>query len=777
MKDIRILRKQFRTKFIKLRFFEINFKFFSKILGKYRNNKYVEKLLDQKIPVVFLFNNINESILKSVSEILDLLRKKKEEELQENDIINNNEDNSQKITNLNKNKSLYSSFKIRNEYDYPSLTYNYGPNNDKLVETLENIVTNIKKNSKIDEEIKGDKKSNKVSKKQKNIKTARHTKVDKPVVTNKQKKTQAEQIFDEQNHAQSPDGSTDKKVVLNKQLDTQVSEDEVLKKSESTINVEKIKKDIKRFNEEIIKKNIKNAKFSKLDYNCILKNRTLSKNIYSKVNQTISSLISKNKKIRNFSEISKNIEYLSKKVRSRNLIRNIFTLINYPKINKKNISKSRFTSLFRDKSFHDNIHRHSYKLNYDKIYNAVLFIDSVIDNSTLIKSSNRKIYKDSIFKSENIRSKKYVKDISQSFENLKIHHKNIDKLGQISLYRDKSFHDNIHRHSYKFNYDKIYNAVSFIDSVIDNKMVVSSFAKKIYKDLLIKSEKIKSRSIAKNILHSIENSKIHSKYVEKSKLASIYRDKSFHDNIHRYSNRFNYDKIYNAVSFINSVTDNNAFVTSSNRKIYKDLIFKNENIKSKSITRDVFKLIENLKINKKDTKKSKINLTDLVHKYSGDVYFSNLRKFKIDTDKFNFATNKRKVILDLFQNYSYNTVENDLKNLSNVYLKRNIIYKQKMDIKNLVDESVKKIYREKRIESNTEKFSRSNRPSQRSEILRKLVEKSKDKKEKSVTKEEVKEMIRSYIGSIDFRKISDNAVSEMESKIRLDRFRKGTYLS
>ena len=133
--------------------------------------------------------------------------------------------------------------------------------------------------------------------------------------------------------------------------------------------------------------------------------------------------------------------------------------------------------------------------------------------------------------------------------------------------------------------------------------------------------------------------------------------------------------------------------------------------------------------------------------------------------------------MDLFQNYSYNTVENDLKNFSNVYLKRNIVYKQKMDIKNLVDESVKKIYREKRIESNTEKFSRSNRPSQRSEILRKLVEKSKDKKEKSVTKEEVKEMIRSYIGSIDFRKISDNAVSEMESKIRLDRFRKGTYLS
>ena len=251
MKDIRILRKQFRTKFIKLRFFEINFKFFSKILGKYRNNKYVEKLLDQKIPVVFLFNNIDESILKSVSEILDLLRKKKEEELQENDIINNNEDNSQKITDLNKNKSLYSSFKIRNEYDSPSLTYNYGPNNDKLVETLESIVTNIKKNSKIDEEIKGDKKSDKVSKKQNDIKTARHIKVDKPVVTNKQKKTQAEQMSGEQKHAQSPDGNTDKKVVLNKQLDTQVSEDEVLKKSECTINVEKIKKDIKRFNEEI----------------------------------------------------------------------------------------------------------------------------------------------------------------------------------------------------------------------------------------------------------------------------------------------------------------------------------------------------------------------------------------------------------------------------------------------------------------------------------------------------------------------------------------------
>ena len=105
-------------------------------------------------------------------------------------------------------------------------------------------------------------------------------------------------------------------------------------------------------------------------------------------------LSTQNKKIRNFSEISRSIEYLSKKVRSSNLIRNIFTLINYPKINKKKISKSRFTSLFRDKSFHDNIHRHSYKLNYDKIYNAVSFIDSVIDNKTVISSFAKKIYKD-----------------------------------------------------------------------------------------------------------------------------------------------------------------------------------------------------------------------------------------------------------------------------------------------------------------------------------------------------------------------------------------------
>lgn len=777
MKDIRIVRKQFRTKFIKLRFFEINFKFFSKILGKYRSNKYVEKLLDQKIPVVFLSNNANESILKSVSEILDLLRKKKEEDSQESDIINNNEDNSQKITNLNKSKSLYSSFKVRNEYDSPSLTYNYGPNNDKLVETLESIVTNIKKNSKIDEEIKDDKKTGKVSTKRKDIKTACHTEVDKIVVTNKQKKPQAEQTSGEKSLAQSSDGNTNNKIILNKRLDTQVSEDEVSKKSESTINVEKIKKYIRKFNDEIIKKNIKNAKFGKIDYNHILRNKTLSKNIYSKVNQTVSFLISKNKKIRNFSEISKNIEYLSKKVRSRNLIRNIFALINYPKISRKNINRSRFTSLFKDKSFHDNIHRHSDKFNYDKIYNAVSFINSVIDNNAFVSYSSRKIYKDSIFKSDNIRSKKSVKDISQFVGNLKIYHKNIEKFGQASLYRDKSFHDNIHRRSYEFNYDKVYNAVSYINSVIDNKTAVSSFAKKIYKDLLLKSEKIKSKSIAKDIFHLIENSKVHSKNVEKSRLASIYRDKSFHDNIYRHSDKFNYDKIYNAVSFINSVIDNNTVISSSNRKIYKDSIFKDENIKSKSIIKDIFQIIENLKINKKDTKKSEINLTNLIHKYSGDIYFSRLKKFKIDTDKFNFAENKRKVILDLFQNYSYNAVENDLKNLSNVYLKRNIVYKQKMDIKNLVDESVKKIYREKVVENNTEKFSRSNRPSQRSEILRKLVEKSANRKEKSVTKEEVKEMIRSYIGSIDFRKISNGAVSEMENKIKLDKFRKGTYLS
>ena len=145
MKDIRINKSKISLNRIDLTFYKINFKFFSKILNKYKNNDYVNFLTSQKIPLTFFVkSNDNESILKSISEIIDILNKKEKQHYEKND--SDEEKDSQSITNINQKFLSYSQSNIDNTYDSPSLTYKYNSKNNKIVQALESVVDKIKKN-------------------------------------------------------------------------------------------------------------------------------------------------------------------------------------------------------------------------------------------------------------------------------------------------------------------------------------------------------------------------------------------------------------------------------------------------------------------------------------------------------------------------------------------------------------------------------------------------------------------------------------------------------
>ena len=138
-RDIRINKKNFKNNIMDLSFFKINFMFFSNILKKYKGNEYVESLISQQIPLIFLIkSDNNESILKSVSDILELLKRKREEKKSEEaksespdlNIDKNTENISEFYTKNVQNKI------INNEYHPTDLTYNYEKKDDRILQVL-----------------------------------------------------------------------------------------------------------------------------------------------------------------------------------------------------------------------------------------------------------------------------------------------------------------------------------------------------------------------------------------------------------------------------------------------------------------------------------------------------------------------------------------------------------------------------------------------------------------------------------------------------------------
>lgn len=347
IKDIRINKKNFKNNIMELSFFKINFIFFSNILKKYKGNKYVESLISQQVPLVFLIkSDNNESILKSVSDILELLKQKNKFK-KINKIFEKTPDSSSDETDENINKFYQDNIQnkiINNEYHPADLTYNYEKKDERILQVLESIILNIKKNLKLNKKSSdllqkqelGSEKKQEFKPKQE---LSKKSKIIKKISKLADNKTKIKIKKENAQEKQKSDNLEENKIKKEELEENQ----QVLK----TISLKKITSKLEKINEKIIKRNIQKAKINKINYDFISKNRILSRNIYNKVNDTIFSIINKNNKVKHFSEVSKNIFLLNKKFKTNNIIKELQDIIYKNKIKQKNtkynISKSRFS--------------------------------------------------------------------------------------------------------------------------------------------------------------------------------------------------------------------------------------------------------------------------------------------------------------------------------------------------------------------------------------------------------------------------------------------------
>jgi len=675
MKDIRINKSKINLNRIDLTFYKINFKFFSKILSKYKNNDYFNFLTSQKIPLTFFIkSNDNESILKSISEIIDILNKKEKQHYKKND--SDEEKDSQSITNINQKFLSYSQSNIDNTYDSPSLTYKYNSKNNKIVQALESVVDKIKKNiqsskKKNREEKSLEKKENKtnyISKKQ-------EIKSDKINLLEKN-------VKNEKNITKENISSVKKISSKDTKEDTEDLVIETFKKRRiNSENIKKITSKFKKINEDIIRKNINSIKLNKIDYDFISNNKKISKNIYDKVSKTLFSIINKNNKIRHFSEISKNIVILDKTIRSNNIINRLNEVIK-----KKNLKYS------------ENYFLNKYK----------------------IKKEEEKIEK-------------------------------------------------IHHYSRTADYKSLFNSISSFNSFISKNNFLSeesynNLMKNVYEKKILDNY-ISKRNIKNKInYYKTKNNILYDKYKNKREEEKI-------EKIHHYSKTADYKSLFNSISSFNSFISKNNFsdIITENLLNFK----KNEILKSSEIFRnilDIF-LIKRKKINLNFYKKDHY-FNEIFSKYLNSYSKLKSNSFKFEKNN-NFLFNKKSnIIFDSIQNLSKKINKNNFE--SYVYLDKNIVYRNKIDINKIIDDSIEKIIDNKIQKKSKESPKFFHHNERLSNIFQKFQKKEKPKSStESITKKEVDQMIQSYIESINFQKISESAVTSVEDKIRMERYRNG----
>lgn len=739
MEDIRINKLMIKRKTIELSFFKINFIFFSRILKKYQKNEYVDSLISHKIPLVFLTKSVDdESLLKSVSEILDMLSEQKDE-TKPKDKIDKEHEEQQKSEQLNKyyisNKNIYSN----TDFKSPNLTYNYSSNDDKIFKTFESIVNNIKKNLNINE----DNKTNSIS------------------VTEKVEKKEFEKSIAEKPKKQSKDKTKEKNKVISKKVikneDSLSSKpDEKSKKEEnykselnqkiSTIDINQIKSQIEKINKTIIKKNIDKIRINKINYDFVSENRVLNQQIHKKVDKIVNLTFYKNNKFKKISDIYKDIDTFSKNIKRNRLNIQLKNLIEQSK-SKKIISTS--SELFKYK-------RNSFLFDKSdfvfKKFKTKSFTDFVENFDSFLFNNHKffDIYSEKINQTKKVIRKNKIKNISKtnlsSVQHNKIRKKvsntidNINRVDKNSLFNKNDLIFN------KFKTTQISNLTNDLNSMIlNNNSLFKSYNN-------ITDEKMNYILFNKNkhtILDKLEQ-KVH------KNRKNIYDFSVFsfnHDNILYKSKTGKYNLLSKFLYHFSEDFSNSIF-TSKNEK---SLVLNHKSTSDFNKKINKISKIENL-YSKFIESKSKI-----FTKYNNDFIFKNQSKV-------------HKNYIEPFENLI------DIKNISenltykeknSVFRSENMIYRKKTDFKKIVEETLNKKINEQKAQNLPKK---SFTTTHYNENVRDLLKKTKtnlEKKDSGITKKEVSQMIESYINSINFRKISENAITEIDNKINLDRYRNG----
>lgn len=651
-KDIRINKKNFKNNIMDLSFFKINFMFFSNILKKYKGNEYVESLISQQIPLIFLIkSDNNESILKSVSDILELLKRKREEKKSEEaksespDLnIDKNTENISKFYTKNIQNKI-----INNEYHPTDLTYNYEKKDDRILQVLESIVVNIKKNLKLSKKSdasseqklnKNYKKSNQKEESPQKIKVLEKS----SKLTDKPKKIK---IKKEDKPKKQKSDNLEESLVKKDELE---EDQQVLK----TLSLKKITSQFEKINEKIIKRNIQKAKISKINYDFISKDRVLSKNIYNKVNNTIFSIINKNNKVKHFSEVSKSMVLLNKKFKTNNIIKELQDIITKNKIKQKHTQSNTSRSQFSKKSIFKNDLLYKNEVKHKNLLTSLISFYSDI-------------------------SKRSVDSLS--FKNKITKNKLLNKYEKINLLK---------KNNYIFNLNKKIKKQNIFD--LNDKFIENSIIKN---DLL-------------------------------------------------YKNNFERENLFKTLT---------SFYSDISKRSVDSLNFKNKIVKK-------LKIFSQEKQNRYLDKNNLISLNNISNKINKSKILFN--RFKTQSNYSELNLNTENLI----------ETEKNMKKHENLFYSSHFVYRTKGNIEKMVENVVDKRYKEK----NSKNFGKKTSKEYYNDnigILKNVQKQPKPQAAPGVTKDEVNKIVKSYVESIDLKKVSDNAVLEVSNRINLERYRNG----
>ena len=823
-KDIRINKKNFKNNIMNLSFFKINFMFFSNILKKYKGNEYVESLISQQIPLIFLIkSDNNESILKSVSDILELLKRKREEKKSEEaksespDLnIDKNTENISKFYTKNIQNKI-----INNEYHPTDLTYNYEKKDDRILQVLESIVVNIKKNLKLSKKAdasseqklnKNHKKSNRKEESPQKLKVLEKS----SKLTDKLKKIK---IKKENKPKEQKSDNLEKSLVKKDELE---EDQQVLK----TLSLKKITSQFEKINEKIIKRNIQKAKISKINYDFISKDRVLSKNIYNKVNNTIFSIINKNNKVKHFSEVSKSMVLLNKKFKTNNIIKELQDIITKNKIKQKhtqsNTSRSKFSqkSIFKNDLFHKNEVKHK-----NLLTSLISFYSDISKRSVDSLSFKNKITKNKLLnkyeKINLLKKNNYIFDLNKKIKKQNIFNLNDEFVENSIIKNDLFYKNNFERENLFKTLTSFYSDISkrSIDSLsYKNKITKNKLLNKYEKTNLLKknnyifdlNKRIKKQNVFDLNDEFIENSIIKNDLFYKNSfgrenlfktLTSFYSDifKRSIDSL-SYKNKITKNKLLNKYEKTNLLKKNN-YIFDLNKRTKKQNIFDlNDEFIENSITKnDLFyknnfereNLFKTLTSFYSDISKRSVDSLSFKNKIVKKLKIFSQEKQNRYLDKNNLISlnnisnkiNKSKILFNRFKtqsNYSelnlnmenFIETEKNVKKHEDLFYSSHFVYRTKENIEKIVENIVDKRYKEKN-DKNFGKKPSKEYYNDNLGILKNVQKQPKPQAAPGVTKDEVNKIVKSYVESIDLKKVSDNAVLEVSNRINLERYRNG----
>ena len=827
MEDIRINKLMIKRKTIELSFFKINFIFFSRILKKYQKNEHVDSLISHKIPLVFLTKSIDdESLLKSVSEILDMLSEQKDE-TKPKDKIDKEHEEQQKSEQLNKyyisNKNIYSN----TDFKSPNLTYNYSSNDDKIFKTFESIVNNIKKNLNISE----------------------NNKTDSISVTEKIEKKESEKSIAEKPKKPSKDKIKEKnkvvpkKVIKNKES-SPVKSDDKLKKEEnykselsqkiSTIDISQIKSQIEKINKTIIKKNIDKIRINKINYDFVSENRVLNQQIHKKVDKIVNLTFYKNNKFKKISDIYKDIDTFSKNIKRNRLNIQLKNLIEQSK-SRKIISTS--SELFKYK-------RNSFLFDKSdfvfKKFKTKSFTDFVENFDSFLFNNHKffDIYSEKINQTKKVIRKNKIKNISKtnlsSVQHNKIRKKvsnTIDNINQV----DKNFL--FDKNDFIFKQFKTKSFTDFVEN-FDSFLFNNHKFFDIYSEKINQTKKIIRKNEIKNIsktnLSSLQQNKIRKKISNNIDNINQVDENFLFDKSDLIFNKFKTTQISNLTNDLNSmILNNNSLFKSYNnitdektnyilfnknkhtildkleQKVHKNrtnihdfsvfssnndnILYKSRTDKynlfsrflhhfSKDFSNPIFapKNEQSLVLNQKSISdfRKKVNKISKIENLYSKFIESKSKIFTKYNNDFIFKNQSKvhKNYIEPFENLI------DIKNISenltykeknSVFRSENMIYRKKTDFKKIIEETLNKKINKQKAQNLPKKNLATTHYNENVRDLLKKTEANLEKKDSGITKKEVSQMIESYINSINFRKISENTITEIDNKINLDRYRNG----